>query len=559
MSELPFTCEKQPAFGHRGVIVTNHPLATAAGCKILAAGGNGIDSAVGALLALCVVEPMMVGIAGGGIAHIRLNTGQHVIVDGLARAAATMSEDIYQPASRDSAPPLETYSRRQDMGPSAVAVPGSLAAWCAMHRRWGKLPFSDVIDPAIHLAEHGFIVTPYLENAIHEAAPDLIRDSAISALFLPNDCPCKAGTRLVQGDFAQSLRLIAAEGVNALHGGALGRALATRIATEGANAGWVTNDDLKSLTPRFYPPISGFYRGWEISGPPPPAASGVHILQMLNLMAKHDVASMGFHSAARLHVMAEAMRTAYEDRNRFTGDPDFVDVPTLQLVSPEYAAERQTSQSPFTHPSDSSVLREGPDTTHVTLADSEGNVVSATFTINGLFGARFMVPDTGIIPNNYMMNFDPRGGTALSIAPTKRTPTSMAPMMVLRDGQLRWALGLPGGLRIYPSAFQAIVNLIDHEMNLQSAVEAPRIWADGQRLEFEPLFAPQADELRKMGHDVHQVPQVGGGMNAIEMNGDGGMQGAACWRADGTVAALGGGLARTDVGFWPSIRQKRSC
>ncbi len=551
MTALPFTCEKTPAAGSGGVVATNHPLGTAAGYEILAGGGNAVDAAVGALLALCVVEPMMVGIAGGGLAHVRLADGSHAVVDGMAHAPAGTTPDIYEPVSDTPPRHMETRQRRSEFGPSAVAVPGNLAAWCEMHRRWGRLAFADVIDPAIRLAERGFLVTNYLEGAIREAAGDLAMDLSISDLLLPDGAPCPAGSRLVQADFGQSLRLIAAEGAAALHGGPLGAALARRIATGGADAGWVTESDLAGYAPRDRAVIRAGYRGYEVVGPPPPASSGVHIAQMLNLIAPYDVAALGFGTTDGLHLVAEALRIGFEERRAASGDPDFVDIPIERLTSKAFAAESRSRLRDTARPSVSVGGYESADTTHVTLADADGNAVSATHTINGIFGARFMVPETGIIPNNYMMNFDPHPNRAMSVAPGKRVPTSMAPMMILRDGRLRWALGLPGGLRIFPSAFQTILNLIDHGMTLQQAIEAPRIFTEGFELEIERPLETQAADLAARGHKVRVVPHVGGGMNAIECDKDGAMRGAACWRADGTVAAMGGGHARPGVHFWP--------
>ena len=552
VTQIAVTCEKTPATGTRGMVVTNHPLGSAAGYEILAAGGNAVDAAAGALLALCVVEPMMVGIAGGGLAHIRLADGTHRVIDGLAYAPASTTPDIYEPVSDEPPDHIETVDRRSALGPSAVAVPGNLAAWCEMQARFGRLPFGDVIDPAIRLASRGFVVTPYLEGAIGEAAPDLALDAAISALLMPGGRPLTAGDRLVQGDFAEALRLIEREGACALHGGALGAALAERIATGGDDAGWLNRDDLRAYVPRERAVIRGTYRGWEVAGPPPPASSGVHVVQMLNLLEPHDVAGLGFGTEAGLHLMAEVIRLGFEDRRAASGDPDFVDVPVERLTSKAYARESQARLRLAGGAARVPIQGgESADTTHVTIADADGNVVTATQTINGIFGARFMVPGTGIIPNNYMMNFDPHPGRAQSVAPGKRVPTSMAPMMVLRGGRVRWALGLPGGLRIFPSALQAIVNLIDHRMPLQQAVEAPRIWTEGHDLEIERGFEPLAPALEGRGHRVRVMPHVGGGMNAIGFDPDGTMEGAACWRADGTVAALGGGRARPGIRFWP--------
>ena len=183
------------------------------------------------------------------------------------------------------------------------------------------------------------------------------------------------------------------------------------------------------------------------------------------------------------------------------------------------------------------------------MADEDGRIVSATHTINGLFGARFMVPGTGIIPNNYMYNFDPHPGKALSIMPGKRVPTSMAPMIVLKDGRPRFALGLPGAVRIFPSAMQSIVNMIDHGMCPQQAAEAPRIWTEGAHVELEPDYAHHKAALEAKGHEVKLVPHIGGGMNLIAFEEGGAMTGAACWRADGTVSAMGGGLAASGISF----------
>ena len=193
---------------------------------------------------------------------------------------------------------------------------------------------------------------------------------------------------------------------------------------------------------------------------------------------------------------------------------------------------------------------ESANTTHVTVADAAGNVVATTQTINGLFGACTQIPGTGMLTNNYMYNFDPHPGRALSIAPGKRVFTSMAPMMALRDGRLAFALGLPGGLRIFPSALQAIVNLIDHGMTLQEAVEAPRVWTEGGVLELEQAFPDSvAEDLAARGHSIVRMPRIAGGMNAIGFAPDGTLTGAACWRADGTPVAISGGLARAGVRF----------
>lgn len=550
MSDLPFICEKRPASGSLGVVVTNAPLGSAAGNEMLAAGGNAVDAAVAALLTLTVVEPMMVGIAGGGMTHLRLADGRHVVIDALSVAGQGARPDMFTPLSDRPPDHMETAGRRNRVGASAVAVPGNLRGWHMMQQRYGRLPFADVVEPAIRAASRGFTVSDYLVGAIREQERDLLADPEIARLFLPGGKPVAAGSRMVMADYAESLRLIARLGAKALHGGDLGRALVARLATGGPDAGHVTLEDLTGYRAIERDAIFGSYRGHQIVGPPPPASSGVHIVQMLNMLENFDLRAMGFGSAESLHLLAEVIRIGFEDRNAASGDPDFVDVPVARYTSKSYARDclSRMREGGDSGPS-LRMGRESRDTTHLTIADADGNVVSATHTINGLFGACFMVPGTGIIPNNYMLNYDPHPGRALSIQPGKRVPTSMAPMMVLRDGQTRFALGLPGAVRIFPSAMQAIVNLIDHGMSLQQAVEAPRIWTEGHEVELEPAYAPMAADLRERGHRVRLVKTIGGGMNAIEFAPDGLLCEAACWRADGVVMAQGGGLARPGVRF----------
>lgn len=543
-----FTCEKTPVQGRQGIVIANAPPGSIAGAEVLASGGNAVDAAVASLLTLTVVEPMMVGIAGGGLAHVRLPGGEHVIFDGLATAGSAMQPDLYTPAlTAESA--FEVVGRRNTIGPSAVAVPGNLAAWHRMHMRFGRLPWADLVEPAIRAAERGFTVSDYMHTAILDARDDIARDGLLSSVLMPEGVPLAAGQRLVMGDYGQSLRLIRSQGAAALHGGALGAALADSMAHRD-RPGLVSTADLAAYRVIERAAVAGLYRGHRIFGPPPPASSGVHIAQMLNMLEGFDLAAMGFGSIDTLHLLAEAMRIAFEDRRKASGDPNFVDIPVETYMSKDYARDclSRIRQGGATLTPAPRAGHESHNTTHVTVADQDGMIVTATHTINGLFGACYMVPGTGIIPNNYMQNFDPTPGNTMSILPGKRVPTSMAPIIVEKDGQPRVALGLPGGTRIFTSAMQMVVNLIDHGMTLQEAVEAPRIWTDGGSLLIEPGFAARQAGLESLGHRVTQTSCVGGGMNAIAFGPDG-MTGAACWRADGVPVALGGGMARAGIQF----------
>ena len=544
-----FTCEKQPAHGPRGMAVSNHPLASAAGLEMLAAGGNAVDAAVAMQFALTVVEPMMVGLIGGTTCHIRLADGSHRILDGMSAVPQMGHPDMYKPVPGAAPEVYDVEGQENLVGPKSVATPGSLRAWCLALQRFGTMSLADVMQPAIRHAARGFAVTPYLSDCIKDAGPDLLKDRLAAALLLPNGTPLKAGERLVQGQYAEALTLVSQQGEKALHGGPLGDLLVECMEKTG---GFVRRDDLTGYKVEERAPIRGHYRGWEILGPPPPAASGVHIAQMLNILEAYDIAKMGFGSVDTLHLLAEVLKIAFADRAEASGDPDFVKVPVERIVSRDYADQRRKllDIARATQWTGGLQAAEGQDTTHLTVADGKGNVVSTTQTINSLFGARFIVPGTGMIPNNYMNNYDPRRGNALSIAPGKRVTTSMSPMMALRDGKVRYALGLPGGRKIFPSALQALLNLIDHGMALQEAVEAPRIWTEGPVLEVEHgIPAPVRQDLEARGHTLKIMPTVAGGMNAIQFHDDGTMTGAACWRADGTAAALGGGLARAGVRF----------
>jgi gamma-glutamyltranspeptidase / glutathione hydrolase len=548
-TDTVFECQKRPASGSRGMVVSNHPLASAAGAEMLAAGGNAIDAAIATLFTLTVVEPMMIGIIGGGMTHIRTSDGCHRFIDGQSTVPSAVLPDTYRSKPGSAHDVFDTVDDENLTGARAVAVPGSLKAWCETLRRFGTMSLADVMQPAIRHAARGYAVTPYLHECICDAARQMRRDKPISAIFLPQGEPLKAGERVLQSEYAETLTYIAQHGEAALYGGPLGDILVDYMK---AHDGFVGKDDLTSYKTVERAPIRADYRGWQIMGPPPPAASGVHIAQMLNILEGYDLTTSGFGTAETIHLLAEVLKIAFADRAAASGDPAYINVPVERLTSKDYAGERRRAiDLGRTQAWGAGVEQlEGADTTHMTAADAFGNVVATTQTINNLFGAKFLVPGLGVIPNNYMNLFDPRPGHALSLAPGKRVTTSMSPMMALRDGKLVYALGLPGGKRIFPSAMQALINLIDHGMSLQEAVEAPRVWTEGNALEIERAVPESVRaRLRSMGHDVVEMPTVGGGMNAIQFVEDGLLSGAACWRADGTPIGMAGGLAKPGVRF----------
>ena len=345
----------------------------------------------------------------------------------------------------------------------------------------------------------------------------------------------KAGTRLVQADYGEALTLIAQKG----EGGAAWRPAgrpAGRVHAEGAAAS-SRRKDLTDYRVVERAPIRGRYRDWQIVGPPPPAASGVHITQMLNILEGYDIKSLGFGTVDTLHLLAEVLKIAFADRAQASGDPAFVDVPVERITSKAYADQRRADidLGRARRWTSGLLAKEGADTTHLTAADGKGNVVATTQTINSLFGARFVVPGIGMVPNDYMSNFDPRPGSALSIAPGKRVTTSMAPIMALRDGRLIYALGLPGGRKIFPSALagadQPFRPRHDPAGGGRGAAHLDR-GAGARGRARHPREVRQG--LSERGHKLQVMPTVAGGMNAIQFHDDGSMTGAACWRADGS-------------------------
>jgi gamma-glutamyltranspeptidase/glutathione hydrolase len=550
----PFATEKRSVHASRGMVVTNHPLASAAGAEMLAGGGNAVDAAVASLFALTVVEPMMVGVFGAGHAQVFMAGGVHTVIDGFATAPAAARPDMFQPLSDTWPDYMEAESRENSVGLRSVGVPGTLTAWCEMLRRFGTLELSTVMAPAIRHAEGGFRVTGYLSECIAESAADLARFPDSARVFLPRGATPAKGDRLVQPDYAATLRTIAADGAASLHGGAIGRQVVEHMQRAG---GLITLDDLARYRTVEREPVRGSYRGATVVGAAPPTGGGIHLIQMLNILEGHDVRALGYGTADGIHLLAESMKIAFADRAAATGDPAFLDVPVDRLVSKEYAAARRpgidmAKAAAYT----AGVGPDAPHTTHVTVADGDGNVVAATQTINSLFGSKAMAPGTGMLLNNTMALFDPHPGHALSVAPGKRMTSSMAPTIVLRDGRPLVALGLPGGVRIFASVLQALVNLLDHGMSLQEAVEAPRVWTQGQELEVESAI-PDAVRagLAARGHHVVPVAHVAGGMGAIAFAEDGTLTGASCWRADGTPIGIGGGYARAGIRFWPEARR----
>jgi len=469
-----FEVAKNPATSSRVMVVTNHPLASAAGVEMYAMGGNAVDAAIAAVFALTVVEPMMVGPFGGGYINLRTGNGHTLCVDNYTTAPAAASPDMYRPISGSWPDYLLTEGRQNQVGYLAVGVPGNLKAWDEVHSGHGRLDWEAVVAPAIRYARRGFRASQYLAHMIQDQKEDLAAFAASADIFVPNGLPVVAGDLIVRSDYAESLEAIAASGADELYSGPLGRTIADDIAKHG---GLISISDLEAYSTIHTDPVVGTYRGLEIAGPPPGNSGITLLVEMLNIVEHFDVAALGFGTTKGAHLIAEVLKIAFADRFEYLGDPASIEIPLDWITSKSYAAARwqdidmtaAATQEPGRRTSESSY------TTHVTTADDEGTMVSMTQTINELFGSKVTVPGTGILLNNTQAMFDPHPGQPNSIAANKRVVSSMAPTIVSREGRALLGIGTPGGVRIFGAVMQAILNVVDHAMTLQEAVEAPRV------------------------------------------------------------------------------------
>ena len=485
------------------MVTSNQPLASLVGNELLLQGGNAVDAAIGTMFALSVVEPMMVTIFGAGFVNIRLADGTSTVIDNYVVTPSAARAEMFEPI-----PGGLNHEVRDDLnrhGHQSVAVGGTLKGWSLAIERYGRLSLAEVIAPAARLARQGFLVSPYLQRCIEQAADQLARFPDSARVFLPGGSPPAVGSRLTRPEYAATLEAIGQHGPGWLYGGPLGQAIADDMA---ANGGLITAADIEAYEVFEREPVRGTYRGIEVVGPPPPSSGPTHLIQILNLLEAFDVRGMGFGSPASIHLLSEAMKIAFADRTRYMADPLTVKVPLRWLTSKEYAEQRRREFDPnvargyeATVPPDG----ESANTTTCAAIDSDGNIVATTNTLHELFGSKVTVPGTGMLLNDCMQLMDPVPGRTNSIAPGKRVLSSMTPVILLRDGRPYMAVGAVGGLRIFSAVMQAIVNVVDHGMPLQQAFEAPRAFDRGIALELEWGFSGYDDlvaALRELGHEV---------------------------------------------------------
>jgi gamma-glutamyltranspeptidase/glutathione hydrolase len=521
-----------PVVATSGMVATQEALATKAGLEVLKEGGNAVDAAVTVGFTLAVTLPEAGNLGGGGFMLVHLaKTNQNIAIDYREKAPLAATKDMFIDANGRVDPTKSRYSYL------AVGVPGTVAGMVTALEKYGTISLARALQPGISLAENGFPINEYMYRTLVEAKEKMQPYPASTAIFYkPNGIPYQMGEILVQKDLAKSLKLIAKEGKKAFYEGSIADAI---VAEMKANGGLITKEDLARYQPVIRQPVKGNYRGYEIYSMPPPSSGGVHLIQILNILEKFPLQSLGHNSARTIHLMAESMKLAYADRSKFLGDPDFVAVPVERLIDKRYAdilrqkinLERATPSEKIA-PANPYQVKESNSTTHYSVIDKYGNAVANTYTLNFSYGSCITVPGTGILLNNEMDDFSAKpgvpnafgviGGTFNAIEPEKRMLSSMTPTIVLKDGKPFLVTGSPGGSRIITTTLQLLTNAIDFQMNIAEATNALRIhhqWLP-DRLQVEKgLNNDTINLLKSKGYQVEIVDAMGSTQSVISIKG----------------------------------------
>jgi gamma-glutamyltranspeptidase / glutathione hydrolase len=513
-----------------GMVVTAQHLASDVGAAILRRGGNAVDAAVAVGYALAVTHPCCGNLGGGGFMTIHLADGTNTFINFREKAPLAARADMFLDAQGN---PVSDKSLK---GYLAAGVPGTVLGLETARQKYGSLPRAVLMAASIRLAQEGFILTRGDVGVLDAGTADFREQPNVAAVFLNRGEPYKSGERLVQKDLAATLRAISEGGAQAFYHGAIAAAVA---ASSSAHGGLLTPQDLAAYSVTESAPISCAYRGFTVLSAPPPSSGGVTLCEMLQVLEAYPLKKLGFHSAAEVHFMTEAMRYAYRDRNTYLGDPAFVDNPIARLLSMRHTEAIRARilprrATPSGTLGEAAAADEKATTTHYSVIDAKGNAVSATYTINDDFGAKVIAGDTGFLLNDEMDDFTAKPGAANlfglvqgkanAIAPGKRPLSSMTPTILLKDGKPVLVVGTPGGSRIITTVLEIIINVVDHGMALEDAVDAPRIhhqWLP-DTLAAEPgaLSADTVKSLTQMGYQVVALEPWGTG-NAAEAIGIG--------------------------------------
>ncbi len=539
----------EPVRGRHAMVASQHELASKIGAEIMKKGGNAVDAAIAVGLALAVVYPEAGNIGGGGFMLIRKADGSSYALDYREMAPAAATRDIFV----DKDGKLINGEGSSTIGYRASGVPGTLAGFDLAFKKYGsgKIRWRDLVEPARALAQNGYVLSNRLAQLLKAYNGNLGKYADSNRIFLRDGNFYKEGELFRQPDLAATLARVQSAGASEFYNGKTAQLIAADMK---ANNGLITLDDLKNYKAKERKPLTGTYRGYPIITMPPPSSGGIVMLQVLNMLEGFDLRSMQYNSAARYHLVAEAMRRAFADRAEFMGDPDFAKVPTDSLIEKDYGKSRAATIDPKQASSSKDIGHgeviggEPMETTHYTVVDPQGTVVTNTYTINDLYGSAVTAKGTGVLLNDEMDDFAARPGKPNmfgliqgernSVQPGKRPLSSMTPTIVLRkDGTLWFALGARGGPRIISAVTQSVINVIDHDMNIQAAIDAPRIhhqWFPDELL-YEP-FGMSPDTLAILSAYGHKYPARPGyvaSATGIMIDAEGVRLGAIDSRSDG--------------------------
>ena len=538
-----------PQHGAHGMVASVSSIASAVGLDVLKHGGNAVDAAVAVGLALSVTYPYAGNLGGGGFMMIRMADGRSAAVDYREEAPVKASHDMYLGKDGKLVPRLSTS------GYLASGVPGTVAGLSLALSTFGTVSWSDAIEPARKLAADGFTVSYALASSLeHSRAVGEFPEG--KRIFQRDGKFYQEGETLKQPELAATLERLKAQGPREFYEGQTAQYIAGDMSDHG---GLISLADLKNYKAVLRQPVKGTYRGYEIISMPPPSSGGIALIEMLNILEHYDLGSMGYNSSEKYHFVVEAMRRAFADRAEFLGDPDFVKVPWSGLISKKYAdtlvksidPRRATPSTEIGHGDPAPY--ESTQTTHFTVVDAAGNAVSNTYTLNGGYGSGVVVKGAGFFLNNEMDDFAAKPGVpnmygliqgeANSVAPHKRPLSAMTPSFVVKDGKLFIATGSPGGPTIINTVLQVILNVIDHKMNIQQAVDAPRIhhqWIPDE-IRFEPFGFPEdaRKALEAAGYHFGNRPAYMGDAESILIDPVTGMRWGASDPRNPDAAALG--------------------
>lgn len=520
-----------PQVARQAMVVGPERLATEIGLDILRKGGNAVDAAVATGFALAVSYPRAGNLGGGGFMLIHLDEeDRQTFIDYRETAPAAATRDLFLDEQG------EIDRQRSYFSHLSSGVPGTVAGLILAQERYGTLPLPRVLAPAIALAEEGLEVSWALQFEIAARAEQLRKNAEAARLFFkPDGSAYRMGDRWRQPELAWTLRQIAERGREGFYQGPVAEHIVAEMERGG---GLISEQDLADYRALEREPVRGSFQGFEVVSAPPPSSGGVHILQMLNLLEGFDLKGMGHNSAAYIHHLAEAMKLAYADRSQFLADPDFVEVPVAQLTSKSYAERQRALVDPGRATPSSEIapgrvlVEESHDTTHYSVADRWGNVVTNTYTLNFSFGSHIAVPGTGMLLNNEMADFAARPGSsnafglveheANRIEGGKRPLSSMSPTLVLRDGEPWLATGSPGGSVIITTVLQTLLNAMVFDMNVAAAATESRVhhqWLP-DRLILESGISPDTRRLlESLGHNVDITPRTLGRTQSIMLEG----------------------------------------